>query len=170
VNRRRLYPFVVGLLFGVIQTAYFFQLNFALASTFTTFLMVTLAWLLGSVLGLRISGLAVLTLSSGPWICLIPYVVTQIALNALPFRTELWPVYGLLVLVSGIFSGLFFARLGALVQPVRWLFFWENNGYLLGIMACTLAFLLWGRLVLWLLPTTLCLLSWLLTPIKVNAS
>src|SRR5689334_22358290 len=136
---RWVYPFLVGLLFGVIQTGYFFQLSFALASTYGTFLLVTLAWLTGSIVGLRASRLSVLTLHKGPWICFVPYIATHLLLNAFPFQSNLWSVYAALVLISGTFSGLFFARLGEVIRPVRRLFFTENNGFLLGIVVCTIA-------------------------------
>ncbi len=167
---RWFYPFIVGLLFGVVQTGYFFQLDFALASTYGTFLLVTLAWLAGSVLGLRASRAPFLTLYTGPWICLAPYVVTQLLLSALPFQSGLWPLYGALVLASGIFSGLLFARLSEAIRPVRWLFFAENNGFLLGIAACTLAYLALGRLVLWIVPVALALLCWVWTPPRVQST
>src|SRR5947209_7113111 len=102
-NMRWFYPLLVGMLFGSIQTAYFFRLNFALASTYQTFLMVTLAWLLGSGIGLR----SKLTLRPAPWICLLPYLAAQLLVNALPFRGDLWPVYAILVLISGTASGIF---------------------------------------------------------------
>jgi hypothetical protein len=167
---RRLYPFVVGLLFGVVQTGYFFQLNFALASTYGTFLLVTLSWLTGSILGLRARGVPFLTLQRGPWICLLPYVVTQILLNVFPFQSSLWPLYGVLILISGIFSGLFFARMGEIIRPVRRLFFVENNGFFLGIVACTIAYLVAGRLVLWIAPAALAALCWIWTPTTVRSS
>jgi hypothetical protein len=158
------YPFAVGILFGVVQTAYFIQLNFELASTYGTFLMVTLAWFTGSIVGLRLSQTRRFALSAGPLICILPYLVTLIMLGALPFQADVWPLYSVLVLVSGVFSGLFFGRLAEIVQPVRRLFFMENNGFLAGIAICTLAFLLLGRTVLWVLPMVLAVICWASTP------
>lgn len=161
---RWLYPFIAGLLFGVVQTGYFFQLTFALSSTYGTFLLVTLAWLAGSLAGLRLNRVQVLSLRVGPWLCVLPYGATLLLLGALPFHSEVWPIYSLLIVISGIFSGLFFARMGTVIQPVRWLFFAENNGFILGIAGCTLAFLAWGRLTLWIIPAMLAALCWLRTP------
>ena len=162
---RWLYPSIAGVLFGVVQTGYFFQLNFALSSTYGTFLLVTLSWLLGSIIGLRLGRVQILSLRVGPWLCVLPYGIAQLLLGALPFRSDLWPVYGTLVLISGIYSGLFFARLGALIQPVRKLFFAENNGFILGIVGCTLAYLALGRPVLWIAPLMLAALCWVWTPL-----
>jgi hypothetical protein len=161
---RWVYPFLVGLLFGVVQTGYFLQLSFTLASTYGTFLLVTLAWLLGSIIGLRASRISVLSLHTGPWICFVPYIGTHFLLSAFPFQSNVWPLYGVLILTSGTFSGVFFARLGEVVRPVRKLFFTENNGFLLGIVACTIAYLVIGRVVLWLFPGILAALCWVWTP------
>jgi hypothetical protein len=166
---RWFYPFLVGTLFGVIQTGYFFQLDFALASTYGTFLLITLSWLAGSVVGLRISRFSFFTLQRGPWICLVPYVLTQALLSAAPFQSGLWPLYAALVLVSGTFSGVFFARLGEVIRPVRRLFFAENNGFIVGIVACTIAYLVLGRPVLWILPVALTAVCWVWSPSRGRA-
>lgn len=162
---RWLYPSIAGLLFGIVQTGYFFQLSFALSSTYGTFLLVTLAWLAGSLVGLRLSRARVLSLRVGPWLCVLPYGATLALLGVLPFHSEIWPIYSALILISGIFSGLFFARMGAVIHPVRRLFFAENNGFLLGIVGCTLAYLVWGRPILWIAPVMLAVLCWLWTPL-----
>lgn len=36
-------------------------------------------------------------------------------------------------------------------------FFWENKGFIVGIVAITLLFMLGGRIVLWVLPAGLAL-------------
>ncbi len=159
---QRLYPLLVGMLFGAIQTAYFFRLSFALASTYNTFLMITLSWLAGSIVGLR----SRLPLRVGPWICLLPYLLVQVLVNALPFRADLWPIYAVLIVASGIFSGAFFAQMGAVIKPVRRLFFAENNGFVIGLAGSTLVYLLGGRSWLWIAPIALTVLCWLCTPAK----
>jgi ABC-type xylose transport system permease subunit len=49
------YPSLLGMLFGLIQTGLFFQLSFTLSSSFRTFLMVTICWLIGSAIGIQIA-------------------------------------------------------------------------------------------------------------------
>jgi hypothetical protein len=157
---RWIYLLLVGIFFGALQTAYFFRLSFALASTYNTFLMVTLAWLAGSLIGLRVR----LPLRLGSWLCLMPYLLAQVLVNGLPYRADLWPIYAMLVLFSGIFSGLFFAQMGEVVRPVRRLFFIENNGFIIGLVGSTFLYLVGGRVLLWIAPIGLAVLCWLYTP------
>jgi len=90
---RAIYPIVVGLLLGTLQTGLYFQLTFTLSSGFGTYLMVTLCWLLGSMIGVlwlarqRISTLAVLLLAA------CAYVFCSLLLLFMPFNTTLVPLY-----------------------------------------------------------------------------
>ncbi|MEO8391596.1 MAG: hypothetical protein ABI700_01260 [Chloroflexota bacterium] len=148
---RWVYPSLVGLLLGSLQTGLYFQLSFTLSSSFTTFLMVTLCWLIGSVIGVRILQGMRLPLNGFLGLALAAYFFCAILLNAAPFNTQLWPLYALLIVVTGFYPGVFFARLGA-VYSARDLFFRENNGFILGLIFSTLLFLLFGRIALWLMP------------------
>jgi hypothetical protein len=148
---RWVYPALVGLLLGTLQTGLYFQLSFTLSSSFTTFLMVTLCWLIGSVIGVRILQGMHLPLNSFLGLALAAYFFCAVLLNAAPFNTQLWPLYALLIVVTGCYPGVFFARLGA-VYSARDLFFRENNGFILVLISSTLLFLLFGRITLWLMP------------------
>jgi hypothetical protein len=159
---RWVYPFLIGLLFGFIQTGYFIRLSFSLASTYGTFLMVTLAWLAGSIVGLRLHHQV--SLFRSIWLSLIPYLVALLLVDKFPFQSQWWPVYTGLILVSGSFSGLFFGQMGSAIRPVRHLFFAENNGFLLGLTILPVLYLLFGQLVLWLLPSLLTIICFLKTP------
>jgi hypothetical protein len=159
-----LYPFLIGLLFGFIQTGYFIRLSFALASTYGTFLMVTLAWLAGSIAGLRLNSVRRLTLSGGMWLCIVPYLVALLFVYTHPFQGQWWPIYTLLIFMSGSFSGLFFARTGEVISPVRHLFFVENNGFLLGLTLLPVLYLLFGQIMLWILPTLTTIVCLIWTP------
>ena len=44
--------FGIGWMFAVLQFSFFFTVEFYLSSAYTTYLTVTVAWLVGSVLGL----------------------------------------------------------------------------------------------------------------------
>lgn len=148
---RWVYPSLVGLLLGSLQTGLYFQLSFTLSSSFTTFLMVTLCWLIGSVIGVRILQGRRFPLNGFLLLALAAYFACAVMLNAAPFNTQLWPLYALLIIVTGFYPGVFFARLGA-VYSARDLFFRENNGFILGLISSTLLFLLFGRAALWLMP------------------
>ena len=156
------YPFLVGLLLGWIQTGLFFQLTLTYSSGFTTYLMITLCWLVGSALGayfgqrlpIPLVGLLIMMLSVysvGGWI-----------VNHFPFNSQLWPLYGILIIMAGFYPGVFFARASTLFTA-RSLFFWENNGFIVGLVVCTILFMLIGRPILWVLPWLIALIVWSLT-------
>jgi hypothetical protein len=148
---RLFYPFLAGLLFGLLQTGLFFQLSFSLSSGFTTYIMVTLCWVMGSAGGLFLARERQTSFIRFLGIGLLAYFACILLLMLAPFETRLWPVYALLVAVMGLAPGIFFARMAS-HYPARELFFRENNGFIVGLICGTLAFLLAGRVVLWLIP------------------
>jgi hypothetical protein len=158
------YPVLVGILLGLLQTGLFFQMTFTLSSSFGTFLLVTLCWLLGSAIGITQN--ARLKYASGVFLmlALLAYSLCGVLLLMLPFDTTLWPLYGGLVLLMGLYPGVFFARMSA-VFPARTLLTRENNGFIMGLVMGTLLFMLIGRVVLWIAPFALAgLLLWLGEP------
>ena len=145
------FPSLVGILLGLIQTGLFFQLTFTLSSSFRTFLMITVCWLLGSAIGIRIAGQVQLHLNHFLLLGLLAYFTCLVVLGAAPFNTQLWPVYAFLVLLSGLYPGVFFVRLSE-YYAARQLFFRENNGFIVGLVSATLLFLILGRAALWGMP------------------
>jgi hypothetical protein len=155
------YPIMVGLMLGLLQVGLFFQLTSMLSSGFGTYLMITLCWLIGSAVGVtfgariapRTTYLLVLALAS--------YGLCGFLLSRLPFETESWPAYAVLVALIGTYPGLFFARMAS-VYRARTLFLLENNGFIIGMVTGTLLLMLVGRVALWIAPVavgvTLCLL------------
>ena len=154
---RWIYPSLVGLLLGSLQTGLYFQLSFTLSSSFTTFLMVTLCWLIGSALGVRILQGIHVALNVFLLLALLAYFACAVLLNTAPFNTQLWPLYAILIVVTGIYPGVFFARMGAIYNAGS-LFFRENNGFIVGLISSTLLFLLLGRVALWLMPILIAVL------------
>jgi hypothetical protein len=148
---RLIYPLLVGLLLGLLQTGLFFQLTFTLSSGFGTYLLVTLCWLIGGALG--VYSMARLKIATGVFLllALVAFGVCGALLELMPFNTTIWPVYGLLVGLAGLYPGVFFARMAPLYLA-RTLFLWENNGFILGLVIGTLLFMVAGRLALWLAP------------------
>ena len=100
---RWVYPSLVGLLLGSLQTGLYFQLSFTLSSSFTTFLMVTLCWLIGSVIGVRFLQRMRLALNGFLLLALLAYFACAVLLNAAPFNTQLWPLYAVLIIVTGFY-------------------------------------------------------------------
>jgi hypothetical protein len=145
------YPSVVGLLLGLMQTGLFFQLTFTLSSGFGTFLMMTLSWLLGSAIGVLYAARLEFPTNQFLMLTLLAYFACAILLERLPFNTALWPLYASLVVVSGIYPGVFFARMSSIYRTSD-LFFRENNGFIVGLLVGTLVFMLVGRVALWVLP------------------
>jgi len=146
------YPGLAGLFFGLLQTGLFFQLSFGLSSGFTTFLMVTLCWLSGSAVGLLLARRDQIHFNWFLGIGLLAYFVCILLLKLAPFETQFWPVYALLVMVMGMVPGIYFARMAA-YYSARALFFRENNGFIVGLIAGTLLFLVIGRVALWFAPS-----------------
>lgn len=154
---RWVYPSMVGILLGLLQTGLFFQLTFTLSSSFRTFLMITVSWLLGSVLGVRLAKRTKLHLNGYALLGLLAYFVCVGLLGLSPFNTQLWPVYAGLILLTGLYPGVFFVRLSQ-YYTARQLFLSENNGFIIGLAGGTVLFLLWGRSALWVLPVLVAVL------------
>jgi hypothetical protein len=155
----RRYPLLIGCLFGTLQTGYFLQLSFAFSSAAITLFGITLGWLVGSGVGLWLawrSGnnsavwwrYALLSIGSY-WLC-------SELLARFPLQGGWLPVYGALVISSGVYAGWFFSTAG-----VQWaghidrLFFWENNGFVIGLASATILYLLVGRGALVVMPVGL---------------
>ena len=82
----------------------------------------------------------------------------------MPFNTTLWPLYGGLIILMGLYPGVFFTRMSAFF-PARTLLTRENNGFIIGLIMGTLLFMLIGRAVLWIAPFALAgLVLWLGEP------
>jgi hypothetical protein len=148
---RWFYPSLVGILLGLLQTGLFFQLTFALSSSFRTFLMITICWLVGSALGIRIANKVRFHLNGFALLGMLAYFTCVALLGAAPFNTELWPIYAALIILTGLYPGVFFARLSD-YYTARHLFFRENNGFIIGLISGTLLFLILGRVALWGTP------------------
>jgi hypothetical protein len=146
-----LYPSLVGILLGLLQTGLFFQLTFTLSSSFRTFLMITVCWLLGSVAGIRIAKWVRLSLNGFVLLAMLAYFACVALLGAAPFNTQLWLIYAVFIILTGFYPGVFFVRLST-YYTARQLFFRENNGFIIGLVSGTLLFLVLGRVALWGMP------------------
>ena len=160
---RRYYPAFVGLLLGLLQTGLYFQLSFMLSSSIRTFLLVTVCWLVGSVIGIGLAKRVRVGLSAFILLALAAYFACVLLLGAAPFQAQLWPAYAALIMLTGLYPGVFFVRMGALYKA-RDLFFRENNGFIVGLVVGTLLYLLVGRAALWILPVVLAVVLMLGSP------
>jgi hypothetical protein len=160
---RWIYPSVVGSLLGLLQTGLYFQLSFTLSSSFKTFLMITVCWLVGSAIGTQIARRMRLKLSNFIILALIAYFACAVLLSAAPFNTQLWPIYAFFIVLIGLYPGVFFVKLGEHYSAQE-LFFKENNGFIVGLISGTILFLLLGRIVLWMIPTLVAAIVMFCTP------
>jgi hypothetical protein len=148
---RWVYPSIVGLLLGSLQTGLYFQLSFTLSSSFTTFLMVTVCWLLGSAVGVYMAKRIRFPVNGFLALAVLAYFACVALLTAAPFNTQLWPIYACFIVVSGLYPGVFFVRLND-YYSARELFFKENNGFIVGLICGTIFFLIGGRIALLVIP------------------
>jgi hypothetical protein len=151
---RAIYPVLVGLLLGTLQTGLYFQLTFTLSSGFGTYLLVTLCWLTGSMIGVLFATQLHLSTRAVLLLALSAYALCSLLLLMQPFNTTLFPLYGGLILLVGIYPGVFFGR-AAPFYRAGVLFFRENNGFIGGLVLGTLLFMLFGRPILWIPPALL---------------
>ena len=160
---RGIYPALVGVLLGLLQTGLFFQFSFTLSSSFGTYLMITVCWLAGSAVGVTMArqGIAPQGHASLLLVGVAAYFACAALLAAFPFNSALTPLYATLTAMIGLYPGVFFVRMGR-VYTARALFFRENNGFILGVAGGTLAFMLLGRSVLWVAPLATAALIWAL--------
>lgn len=139
-----LFALLVGIWLAGLQVGMFLALQTWCTATLPSFLAVTAGWLAGSLVGLWLPRrLAWLGIGLG----IVAPLVLQAALRACPFQPGLLPVFTLLVVAAGLYSGQFFrSEQGAFARPAR-LFFWENNGFVLGLGGAGIACLFLGTRV-----------------------
>lgn len=154
-----LFPTLVGLLLGLLQTGLFFQLSLSMSSGFMTYLLITLCWLLGSVIGVRYVAPTFVSQRAMLVLMMVSFFLIGFMVNAQPFNTQFVPLYGGLTILAGLYPGIFFARLSE-TYTARLLFFWENNGFILGMVSTTLLFMIVGRIIVILLPLCLAVIVW----------
>ncbi len=149
----RIYLILSGLLFAVLQSAYFFVLEIRLTAAYPSFLAVTLGWLVGSVVGLRWGS----RLAEMMWILLslLAFFSTQTLLYKFPYATWMLPVAALMIAVSGAQAGAFFRQNREMMKSASRLFFWENNGFIVGWIVGFTCFVKFGPVYLIIGPAAM---------------
>lgn len=133
---------LTGFLLGLEQMGLLFALQGQLSSSVVTYFAVTLAWLIGIVVGLALPvswPLAGLLVAG-----LVAYYTILFLVNGVPFDLRWLPVYGLLTICTGAFAGSFFRQLDRAVRNPRRLFFVENNGFVLGLIVAVVGLMWFG--------------------------
>ncbi|NQV37613.1 MAG: hypothetical protein HQ509_06385 [Candidatus Marinimicrobia bacterium] len=148
VRIKYLFVIVMGIFFALLQTCYFFQLEIWLTAAYPSFLTITMAWLLGNVVGLRLISDKTdsIFVSRRLWVILsvIAYYSVLGLLHLFPYQMNLLPVYGVLIGVSGVMAGRFFVRSRSIFESSSRLFLMENNGFILGWIIGFLGFVRFG--------------------------
>lgn len=128
---------LTGIFFGVLQWSAFFQLQSNLAATALVWMLATVAWLSGSLLGLVIPGpdrelgwLAATTLGF--------YLLRWLAAAHVYDLNWLPPLLGCVVIMGG-YAGRFFRCRQTGPGGARRLFTLENTGFVAGMILTVLA-------------------------------
>lgn len=141
-------PFLAGLHLGLLQGGYLLTLSRALSSAHLTYALVLGAWLAGAALGLWLT----IGQRTALLVGLASYVAVQVALTRLDFVavSPWWFVPA--VAASGLWSGRFFVAAIAGRGAAGRVFAGETDGFLVGALLATLAFVFVGRHGLWISP------------------
>ncbi len=153
---------VAGAFFASLQWCAFCLLQSYLASTALVYLMTTVAWLLGGLLGLLLPGPA----REYIWLMaatLSYYMLLYLTTAHLYDYSYLAPQL-LLVIVMGGYAGRFFKTRACCFPSVKWLFFLENTGFLLGTLGAVFVLFWFGQNALICTPVILCVLVLLTNP------
>jgi len=147
------FVFLAGFFFAFLQFSFFFTLQANVSSAGLTYLLTTVCWLGGAVIGLSIrrplavkyENLMIATGAAG-------FYVVHLLVQWRPFDNAYFVIYAPLMVLSSIYAGYFFNSFRGRFNNVKNLFFWENNGFMFGIASSFLAVSLIGQSYLvWIL-------------------
>ncbi len=141
-----LYVFLCGFLFAFLQFSYFFILESNVSSSGLTYLATTCAWIFGAILGLFIEK------KQSPFIentmllsAIAAFYIVSLLIGRNPFDLSWFWAYMILISTSGIYAGYFFNANREQYSAIKKLFFWENNGFMMGLLTSFLGFTLLGK-------------------------
>jgi len=140
---QRLYAFGTGVFFAVLQMCYFFTLQAFLSSVYTIYFLLVLAWLGGSIVGLNIKNEKINFLLIT--LCLLNLYIVYGLVSIFLFNDYLLPLYFLFIFLSGIYVGYFFNIQRKTFPRIKILFFWENMGFIIGLIFSLLMFIEFGN-------------------------
>jgi hypothetical protein len=139
-----------GVLLGQLQWGVFFMLQSYLASTAVVYLLGTICWLLGSLLGLVARG------GRGELFWAAGMVASYYAFARLaaghPYQLGWLTVLLPLIAFMGCYAGRFFRYRAGFFAAPKWLFFTENCGFVLGIVLTIVALFTMGSSALLTAP------------------
>jgi len=145
-----LHAFLIGTWLAVLQVVMFLSLQMLMSSGYQTFVVVVLSWLIGAGVGVW--------LPAGRWHYALlgvsgtaPYLL-QGLLALRRFDTSLIWIHAVLIALTALLAGQFFQQERRRFARIGTLFFWENNGFTVGLMIAGIGVFLWGRTFLLVAP------------------
>ena len=136
------YAFLTGLYFSTLQFCYLILLQMNISSAYLTYMIITTAWLIGSIAGLWFEKL---DRNIGVGLGLFSYYGVYAMVTNMPFSSFTLVLAALGAGVTGLWAGRFFIFILHQYRQVDRVFFHENNGFWVGIVMFFLGFTLVGR-------------------------
>jgi len=146
---KKLFGFVCGLQFALIQFGIFLLLQINVSSTYITYALVTICWMVGVIFGIwsnKASPFKLILLQ------ILSYYFVYLIVGVAPFSVATLPIASLAIMMAGLWAGRFFVVLLAGMKKADSLFFHENNGFTVGIALFFAGFTLFGRDFLLIAP------------------
>jgi hypothetical protein len=141
-----LYIFLCGFLFAFLQFSYFFILESNVSSSGLTYLTTTCAWIFGAILGLFIEKKQPpLIEHTMLFLAIAAFYIVLLLIGRNPFDLSWFWAYMILITASGVYAGYFFNANREQYRAIKNLFFWENNGFMMGLLTSFLGFTLLGK-------------------------
>ena len=153
--RKRLYATLTGFHLAFLQFSYFLILQINVSSTYITYMVVVISWMLGAVAGLWMHRLR---LEVGIALGVVSYYAVYYLILWDPLARTTLMLSALGVGLSGLWAGRFFTAMLPHLRRVDALFFHENNGFLVGVVAVFVGFTTLGRDFLFWTPLALTIL------------
>ncbi len=142
-----LFGFLTGFHLALLQFGYLFVLIINITSTYVTYAMIVLSWMAGTVIGLlwrSLDGRVALCIGVISYYAIYGLVVSD------PLSPHTLPFAALGIAISGLWAGRFFVVMLPHFSRADRLFFHENNGFLVGVIAVFVGFTMLGRpFLLW---------------------
>jgi len=135
--RRASLAFMTGLQFSILQFCFLAILQINVSSAYLTYMTVALAWMVGSVIGMWIKRL---TPWMGVFLGTLAFYFVHILLSFFPFSHLALTISAVGISVAAIWAGRFFVVMRSRFQSPDKMFFHENNGFLLGVVAFFIGF------------------------------
>ncbi len=141
-----LFATLTGLHLALLQFSYFFLLLINVTSTYITYMTIVISWMAGTLIGLWLRLSAGLALVLG----VVSYYAVYLLVISDPLSPSILPIAALGVAVTGLWAGRFFVLMLPLFGRPDSLFFHENNGFMVGVVAVFIGFTLLGKpFLLW---------------------